>query len=119
HLRLARADRLAVDVDGARAAEAGAAAEARAGQPQIVADVPEQRHVRIAVVSVGFAVHCEFDHVLPFVGRRPSPVTGVGGVAAHYHTDGYGGMARRSYADASDVWPRDRSSLASCRSPAG
>ena len=53
---------LAIDMDRAGAAQPGAAAEFRPGEPEFVADVPEQRHVRVAVVLVVDPVDVELDH---------------------------------------------------------
>ena len=39
-----------------------AAAEFRAGQPQLVAQIPEQRHVRIALERLGFTIDFELNH---------------------------------------------------------
>ena len=66
HRRLARADGLAVHVHGAGAAEAAAAAVLRAGQAQLVAQVPEQGHVGVAVERPARPVDREGGH-----GVRP------------------------------------------------
>src|SRR5260221_4701040 len=52
----AGAGRLAVDMDGAGAALGDAAAVFRAGEPQLVAEIPEQRHRPVAVESLLLAV---------------------------------------------------------------
>src|SRR5262249_24764344 len=49
HVEWARALRGAVDVDGAGAAQAGAAAVFGAGQPDMVANGPQQRGRRIGI----------------------------------------------------------------------
>src|SRR3954463_11872826 len=85
HLRLARTDCLAIDVHSARAAEAGAAAEARAGQAEIVADIPEERHLRIAVVRVSLPVDSQFHHSC-LMSCRPSGLPG--GALSHVKCDG-------------------------------
>src|SRR5262252_6501739 len=60
--RLARTRRPAVDVHRARAAQPGAAPEAGAGQTEIVTEMPEQRHLRIAVEGARRSVDLERDH---------------------------------------------------------
>src|SRR5439155_13842813 len=62
HLRLARADRLAVDVHRAGATQTCAAPEPRAGQAQVVAEIPQQRHLRIAVERLARSIDYEVDH---------------------------------------------------------
>ena len=56
---LAGAHRLAVDVDGAGAAQAGAAAELGAGQFQVLAHHPEQRRVGLGFDARRLAVDRE------------------------------------------------------------
>ena len=48
-LDLAGAHRLAVDMDRARAAQAGAAAEFGAGELEVLAHHPKQRRVRLGI----------------------------------------------------------------------
>ena len=55
---------LAIDVDSARTAQSGAATEPGTGEPQVVAQVPEQRHVVVAVKGSGGSVHVQIDHVM-------------------------------------------------------
>src|SRR6516165_11480592 len=55
--------RRAVDVDGAGAAQAGAAAVFRAGQPDMVADGPQQRGPRIGIDRDLAVVQSERNHV--------------------------------------------------------
>src|SRR6266480_426058 len=59
--RHARARRLAVDVHGTGAAQRHAAAELGAGELQVIAEGPEERHVRIDVQLAGVTVHGQFD----------------------------------------------------------
>ena len=54
--------RLAVHVHGARAAGRDAAAELRAGQAQLVAEVPQERHRGIALEGALHAVHAQLGH---------------------------------------------------------
>src|SRR5690606_9623586 len=76
--RLARADGLAVDVHRAGAAESEAAAVLRARQRELVAEIPEQGHVRIAIERAIRAVDVECDHpgILEAKSGRP-PEAGV------------------------------------------
>ena len=60
--RDAGAGRRAAEMDGAGAAERDAAAELGAGEPEFVAEVPQQRHVGIAVEAARSPVHGQFDH---------------------------------------------------------
>src|SRR6266850_6231853 len=62
--RDARACRLSIDLDSARAAKARAAAELRAGHVQYVAQRPQQRRVFGDVDVAGLAVYVELDHVV-------------------------------------------------------
>ena len=73
----ARPDCFAVDVDGAGAAKADAAAEFRACELQLVTQVPQQRHVRAAVERAVLSVHFELNHRLP--SRRVSINAGLRG----------------------------------------
>src|SRR5881394_2347595 len=73
----ARADRLTVDVHRARAALRDPAAELRAREPEVVADHPEQRRLRVRVDSVRCAVDRELE-------RHDSP-SGVDGGALWRH----------------------------------
>src|SRR6267143_2603720 len=57
--RQARAHRLAIEVDGARAAQAEAAAEFRAGHAEHIAKHPEQRSVVVDIDASSFAVDCQ------------------------------------------------------------
>jgi hypothetical protein len=57
HRRRAGADRIAVEMHGAVAAERGTAAELGAGEAQLVAQVPQDRHRRIAVVGPLLSVY--------------------------------------------------------------
>src|SRR5579885_466377 len=47
---------------GCGAAQRGAAAEFGAGQPQLVAQIPQQRHRRIAVETLFLAIDAQCDH---------------------------------------------------------
>ncbi len=58
----AGADGFAILVHGAGAAEGHAASEFCAGETEDVADVPEQRHVGIAVERPWNSIHFELDH---------------------------------------------------------
>src|SRR5579859_1659528 len=58
---LAGARGFAIDVHGAGAAQAGAAAKFRAGLVERVAQHPEQRHIRADVHGFGFSVEDESD----------------------------------------------------------
>ena len=58
-LRLAGANRIAVDQDGTGPALAFAAAELRAGESEVLAENLEQRAPRIGGDAPGFSVHCE------------------------------------------------------------
>src|SRR5215470_6359125 len=60
-LRLAREGALAVDVHHAGAAQAGAAAEFRAGELEFLADDPQQGRCRRCVGICGFAIDLELD----------------------------------------------------------
>src|SRR5580692_335132 len=66
--RLARADRLAVEMHRAGAAHAGAAAVFRAGQLEVFAHNPEQRRFRAGIHSRRFVIDGEGDrhHALPY-----------------------------------------------------
>src|SRR5205823_12935372 len=55
----ARACRLSVDMDGARAAQRHAATELRTGQAERIAQDPEQRHLRYDIDTLSFAVQSE------------------------------------------------------------
>src|SRR6266850_2317308 len=57
--RDARAHRLAVEVDRARAAQSEAATEFRAGHAEHIAKHPEQRRVVVDIDAAGFAVDCQ------------------------------------------------------------
>src|SRR5882762_10303408 len=57
--RDARAHRLAVEVDRARAAQSEAATEFRAGHSEHIAQHPEQRRVVVDIDAAGFAVDCQ------------------------------------------------------------
>src|SRR5882672_1882092 len=57
--RNARAHRLAVEVDGARAAQAEAATEFGAGHSEHIAKHPEQRRVVVDIGAAKFAVDCQ------------------------------------------------------------
>src|SRR5690348_12934152 len=73
HLRLARERSLAVDVNHASAAQAGAATEFRATELQSFADHPEKRSRGWRVRGLGFSVDCETDHhALPISATRPA-----------------------------------------------
>src|SRR5260221_3296526 len=64
-------DGLTVDMDGAGPAQRCAAAVFRAGEPQLVAQIPKQRNRRVAVERPLLAIDTEFDHrVLPDLSRR-------------------------------------------------
>ena len=63
--RGAGAHRDAADMHGACAAQALAAAELGARQPQFIADDPEQRDSGIAVVAVVLSVDLQCDHDSP------------------------------------------------------
>jgi hypothetical protein len=73
----ARPDGLAVEVDGAGAAQGHAATELGAGQAQRFAEDPEQRRVVRDVHGAVFAIHAEVDHGggLPISGARPNAAT--------------------------------------------
>src|ERR1700733_368311 len=58
----AGAGRLAVKVDSAGPAESDAAAELRSSQAERVAQVPQERHRRIAVEYALLSVHTNIDH---------------------------------------------------------
>src|SRR6476469_1473774 len=62
HRGQATARSFAVDVDSACAAETHAAAEFRTGQLELIAQIPEQGHARIAGEFFGRAVHLQTDH---------------------------------------------------------
>ena len=88
------ADGDAVHVHGAGAALADAAAELRAGEAEVLAQDPEQRHVAAHVHVVAFAVYVESDHVsapcrLPGFGPRAS----AEGFAGRRHRSAVGGPA--------------------------
>jgi len=56
---------LAIDMDGAGAAQRHAAAVLRAGEPQFVPQIPEQRHRWIAIDGLLLAVDAQLDHGVP------------------------------------------------------
>src|SRR5262245_18845056 len=62
--------RLAVDVHRARAAQSRAAAELGAGEPRVLAQVPQQRHLRIAIELDWSAVELETRHGYSLARRR-------------------------------------------------
>ncbi len=74
-LGLARERALAVDMDHAGAAQAGAAAELGAGELELLADHPQQRGLRRGVdlrrLAVDLELHC---HVILQFSRRISPI---------------------------------------------
>ena len=55
-------NRLAILVHGTGAAERHSAAELRAGESENVAQIPEQRHRRVAVKGALNTIDLEFDH---------------------------------------------------------
>src|SRR6266850_6538621 len=57
--RDARAHRLAIEMDRARAAQSEAATEFRAGHSEHIAKHPEQRRVIVDIDAAGFAVDCQ------------------------------------------------------------
>src|SRR5689334_4731854 len=65
HGRLAGTNSDAIQVHRARTAQALAAAELRAGQSNLVADDPEQRHCGIAVIGMVLPVDLQCDHHSP------------------------------------------------------
>ena len=71
HIGLAGALRGAVDVDGAGAAQAGAAAVFGAGQSDVVADRPQQRGLRIGIDRDLPVVQGERDHDSSFLLGGP------------------------------------------------
>jgi hypothetical protein len=73
HLLLAGAHGAAVNVHGAGAAQAGATPESRAGEPQVVPQIPQQRHVLVAVEHPGCSVDCQIDHRVPLRSVRLQP----------------------------------------------
>ena len=58
------ADRFAIQMDRACAAKPHPAAEFRAGQFQFIAEIPEQRHIAVALEFSALAVYRDFDHKL-------------------------------------------------------
>src|SRR5689334_741370 len=62
HRDAAGADRLAVKMHGAGSAKRDAAAELRSSQAQLVAQVPHERHRRIAVERALLSVDSQADH---------------------------------------------------------
>src|ERR1700691_2760954 len=58
----AGAGRLAIEMDGASSAERDAAAEFRSSQAELVAQIPQERHRRIAVEFMLLPVHTNIDH---------------------------------------------------------
>src|SRR5262249_58972239 len=79
--RDAGAGRLAVDVDGAGAAERHAAAELAAGEPELVPQGPQQRGLarHIDVLALSVDVECDHRALLSAVGataRRPAASIG-------------------------------------------
>src|SRR5262249_16095651 len=62
HRRLATARGGAVQINRAGAARPLAAAVLRTRQPQYVAEVPQQWHIRLAVEFTADAIHFQFDH---------------------------------------------------------
>src|SRR6267378_5503409 len=84
--RDARACRLSIDLDSARAAKARAAAELRAGHVQYVAQRPQQRRVFGDVDVAGLAVYVEPDHCA-------SPIV-AGDVRTRAHRRSFAGRAK-------------------------
>src|SRR5262249_47724352 len=68
----ARAHRNAVDMDGAGAALGDAAAVLGAGQPDRVAQHPQQRRVGVDIDLMGLSIHVEISHVQTSLHRRPA-----------------------------------------------
>src|SRR5690349_16485366 len=66
HRCQAASSRFAVHMYGASTAYAHAAAEFRSSELQFIAQVPKQRHVRIAVKTHRLAVDRELNHLIPF-----------------------------------------------------
>ena len=58
----ATAHRFTVDVHSAGAAERHAAAELGPGEPELISDVPEQRHVGVAIELATYAVDFQGNH---------------------------------------------------------
>src|SRR5271169_141263 len=70
----AGASRLAVEMNGARPAQRHAAAILCSGEPQLVSQIPQQRHRRIAVEGLLLAVDAQLDHSVP---PRVVPIAGL------------------------------------------
>src|SRR5262249_23042091 len=62
HRDAAGADRFAVEMNRAGAAERDAATEFRSGQAELVAQVPQERHRRVAVEAALLSIHTYADH---------------------------------------------------------
>src|ERR1700722_15355576 len=62
HGNSARADRVAVEMNRAGSTKRDAAAEFRSSQAELVAQVPQERHRRIAVKCMLLSVHTNIDH---------------------------------------------------------
>src|SRR2546426_12351407 len=65
HRRHAAPHRRPVQVHRARSAEPDATAVLRTGQSQLVAEVPEERHLGIAVELLDATIDCQLDHASP------------------------------------------------------
>src|SRR5271157_2264840 len=62
HRCRARSHCLAIAMHRARSAQAHPATKLRAAQPGDIADIPQQRHLRIAVKSLLLPIEFEFNH---------------------------------------------------------
>src|SRR4051794_22004398 len=69
HRGEATANRFAVLMHGAAATEADAASELRAGEIQLVTQVPKERHVAISIELADLSVDCQLDHTSPYDTR--------------------------------------------------
>src|SRR5579883_179890 len=82
HRDAAGADRLAVDMNRAGAAQRDAAAELRSGQAELVAQVPQERHRRVTVEAARLSIHTYADHAFLLGGVLESRSAAVSSVTS-------------------------------------
>src|SRR6185369_11735886 len=62
HRRDARTNRFAVSVYGTGSAQRGPTAEFGSCQPEYVAQIPKQRHIRVTLKRLAFAIDLQLNH---------------------------------------------------------
>ena len=108
--------RLAVEVHGAGAALGDAAAELGAGQSPHVAQVPEQRHRRVAVILDGGSVHGQLGHGSPRNLQRCTREFGSAATQRHWKSDVASPKRQpRKGARCLDLWAQGPTRLAAAR----